>query len=70
VRNPNVELTLVAQESFLAGPLEPMAGRLFVGNTNASDKDRPLVGFLDDLRFYPRALSTQEIEEIRLGVDP
>jgi hypothetical protein len=70
VRNPNVELTLVAQESFPAGRLEPMAGRLFVGNTNAAQKDRPLVGFLDDLRFYPRALSTQEIEEIRLGVGP
>lgn len=70
VRNPNVGLTPVAQESFPACRLEPMAGRLFVGNTNASDKDRPLVGFLDDLRFYPRALSAQEIEEIRLGVGP
>jgi hypothetical protein len=55
---------------FSAGQPEPMAGRFFVGNTNAAQKDRPLVGFLDDLRFYPRALSTQEIEEIRLGVGP
>jgi hypothetical protein len=70
VRNPNIELTVVAQESFPASQLEPMAGRLSVGNTNAAQKDRPLVGLLDDLRFYPRALSTQEIEEIRLGVGP
>jgi len=70
VRNPNTELTVVGQESFPAGPLEPMAGRLFVGNTNAAQKDRPLVGLLDDLRIYPRALSTQELEEIRLGVGP
>lgn len=69
-RNPNVELTLVAKKSFPAYQLEPMAGRLFVGNTNARPKDNPLVGLLDDLRIYPRALSTQELEKIRLGVGP
>jgi hypothetical protein len=48
----------------LRRPVELMDRRLFVGNTNAGQKGRLLVGLLDDFRFWPHALSTQEMEEI------
>ena len=41
-------LALSVAGFFSAGQPEPMAGRFFVGNTNAAQKDRPLVGVLDD----------------------
>jgi hypothetical protein len=55
---------------WIVGMSSFMAGRLFVGNTNTRPEDCPMVGLQDDLRLYPRALSTQELEKIRLGVGP
>jgi hypothetical protein len=64
--DPGAPLTLVAKVASAPHQFVPANGLLYLGNTNSKQKDRPLDGVVDDLRFYAGALSEEHMERIRL----
>lgn len=63
--DPGSEVALVGQETIPSYRLSPPECPLFVGNTNANQKDRALDGMLEDLRLYPQSLTVEQLAEVR-----
>ena len=45
-------------------PLTPSSANIGLGNQPAAAGDRPLIGHLDEVRIYEKALTTSEIDRV------